>query len=215
MNTSVHAEGDLELPSVGDDAPTTTPPNENEMEANAESIQDIAAANWDDLDNDESVAASQADVTNLLRLADARAEESHNAYLRALAEMENLRKRTTKEVDQARKFALEGFTRDLLAVADNMDRAIAAIPSTGDAAFQAVASGVRMVQTELNRVMTKHGVTRVNAINTRFDPNLHQAIMQVDDPKAEPGTVVQELQAGYLLHDRLLRPAMVGVTPTE
>ncbi|MBF0371156.1 MAG: nucleotide exchange factor GrpE [Magnetococcales bacterium] len=138
-------------------------------------------------------------------------EEKHHLYLRTLAEMENLRKRTAREIQQARKFAVEGFSKDLLSVADNMERALTAIPESDDDNLKNIVQGVVMIQSELNRVMGNHGITRIESMHSPFDPHLHQAVIQVEDEDAKPGTVVQEMQAGYLLNERLLRPAMVGV----
>lgn len=151
-----------------------------------------------------------------LQEAEKRAEEHRANYLRAMAEMENMRKRTVREVEQARRFAIEGFARDLLPVADNLERAMGAVVQSqgggeADPAIKALMEGVRLIQNELTRSFGKHGLVRIQALNAPFDPNLHQAMMQIDHGEAAPGTVVQELQPGYLLNDRLLRPAMVSV----
>lgn len=141
----------------------------------------------------------------------AQAEASENNYLRALAEMQNLRKRTSREVKQARDYAVEEFARDLLSVADNMDRAMAAVTTTEDPSIQALVDGVKMIQIGMSNVFKKHGLTRIETQNVPFDPNLHQAVLQVENQQVEPGFVVQELQSGFLLNGRLLRAAMVGV----
>lgn len=148
----------------------------------------------------------------LLIQAQAKAEEYRNDYLRALADMKNLRQRTEREVQQARQFAIEAFSKDLLQVADNLERALAAIPASDDPVSLALTDGVRMVATGLENTLKKHGVTRIQALNAPFDPNLHQAVMQVEDATVAPDLVVRELQSGYLLNQRLLRPAMVGIS---
>ncbi|MEO5350522.1 MAG: nucleotide exchange factor GrpE [Magnetococcus sp. YQC-3] len=146
-----------------------------------------------------------------LQAAQAQAEEQRAACLRAVAEMQNARKRFEREGQQARQYAIEGFARDLLTVADNLERALAAVPKECSAELKLFQDGVAMTQNELARAFGKHGVTRIQAMLEPFDPNLHQAVMQVEDAVAAPGTVVRELQSGYLLNGRLLRPAMVGV----
>ncbi|MBF0341618.1 MAG: nucleotide exchange factor GrpE [Magnetococcales bacterium] len=148
----------------------------------------------------------------LLIQAQAKAEEHRNDYLRALADMKNLRQRTEREVQQARQFAVEAFAKDLLQVADNLERALGAIPVSEDPLSVALTDGVRMVATGLENTLKKHGVTRIQAMNTPFDPNLHQAVMQVEEPDVAPDLVVRELQTGYLLNQRLLRPSMVAIS---
>lgn len=215
----VREEGEVVGPEGAGDREATAAVLEPEAPAGSDQPEVLAGEVMEpesgEPEPEEEDALPEQNLAELLRLADLRADESHNAYLRALAEMDNIRKRTNREVDHARKFALEGFSRDLLSVADNMDRALSAVPSPGqgggEAAFQSVVQGVRMVQSELNRVFNRHGITRMQVMNSRFDPNVHQAMMEVEDPLAVPGTVVRELQSGYLLHERLLRPALVGV----
>ncbi|MBF0439622.1 MAG: nucleotide exchange factor GrpE [Magnetococcales bacterium] len=148
----------------------------------------------------------------LLIQAQAKSEEYRNDYLRALADMKNLRQRTEREVQQARQFAVEAFAKDLLQVADNLERALSAIPESSDPVSVAVTDGVRMVATGLENIFKKHGVTRIQALNAPFNPNLHQAVMQVEDDSVAPDHVVRELQTGYLLNNRLLRPSMVGIS---
>lgn len=139
------------------------------------------------------------------------AEEQRNAFLRMAAELQNFRKRAQRDQQQARQFAIEGFAKDLLPVADNLDRALAAIQEGGGNEVKALEEGVRMIQQELMRTFDRHGITRIDALNTPFDPNLHQAVLHVAAPDGRPGDVVQEMQSGYLLNGRLLRPTMVGV----
>lgn len=153
-----------------------------------------------------------------LEEAKAEAEKNRTDYLRALADMANLRKRTEREKDNARKFAIEKFASDLLNVTDNVQRAMDSLNGgveTGQAdnsAVQSVIQGVQMIQSELENLFAKNGITRIESVNQPFDPNLHQAVLQVAAENVKPGTVVQEMRAGYLLNDRLLRPAMVSVS---
>lgn len=136
--------------------------------------------------------------------------------LRALAEMENLRKRTEREVADARTYAVTMFARDVLQVADNMHRALDAIGdelrATADSKVSALLEGIDLTERELTKVLEKHGVKMFSPLGEKFDPNFHQAMYEIPDPAAAPGTVAQVIQAGYLIGERVLRPAMVAVT---
>ncbi len=134
--------------------------------------------------------------------------------LRALAETENTRRRAERELADMSKYAVTGFARDLVSVLENLQRAVDSIPAEMKEAQPAVANlaiGVEMTLKELLGVFNRQGIERIDPMGQKFDHNLHQAIAQIDKPDAEAGTVVQVLQAGYKIHDRLLRPAMVGV----
>jgi molecular chaperone GrpE len=134
--------------------------------------------------------------------------------LRALAETENTRRRAERELADMSKYAVTGFARDLVSVLENLQRAVDSIPAEMKEAQPAVANlaiGVEMTLKELLGVFNRQGIERLDPMGQKFDHNLHQAIAQIDTPDAEAGTVVQVLQAGYKIHDRLLRPAMVGV----
>lgn len=134
--------------------------------------------------------------------------------LRALAETENTRRRAERELADMSKYAVTGFARDLVSVLENLQRAVDSIPAEMKEAQPAVANlaiGVEMTLKELLGVFNRQGIERLDPMGQKFDHNYHQAIAQIDTPDAEAGTVVQVLQAGYKIHDRLLRPAMVGV----
>jgi molecular chaperone GrpE len=143
------------------------------------------------------------------------AADFKDKMLRALAEMENLRKRTEREVADARHYGIASFARDVLQVADNMHRALDAIGdelrSSADAKVQALVEGVDLTERELQKVLEKHGVKMFSPLGEKFDPNFHQAMYEIPDSSAAPGTVAQVIQAGYLIGDRVLRPAMVAV----
>jgi molecular chaperone GrpE len=160
----------------------------------------------------EEEEEAQPSLEEQLKMALEKAEDNRNDYLRTVADMQNLRKRTARDVKKARSFAIEGFARDLLPVADNMIRALSALEGSDDPGVQSLKEGVEMVQKELDRAFDKHGLVKIEALNAPFDPNIHQAVVQIDSPESEPGQVVQEMQIGYTLNDRLLRPAMVGVS---
>jgi molecular chaperone GrpE len=129
--------------------------------------------------------------------------------------MENLRRRTEREVADSRAYSIASFARDILAVADNMDRALSALDAelreTADAGVKALLDGVELTERELLKVLEKHGVKKFEPNGEKFDPNLHQAMYEVADPALPAGTVAQVVQAGYLIGDRVLRPALVAV----
>jgi len=132
--------------------------------------------------------------------------------LYARAETQNVRRRAEKEVADAHAYAATKFARDILSVADNLGRALAAVSpqQREDETFKAFVAGLEATERELMGVFERHGITRIAAIGLPLDPNQHQAMLEVPSDK-EPGTIVQEMQAGYMMKDRLLRPAMVGV----
>jgi molecular chaperone GrpE len=141
--------------------------------------------------------------------------ELKDRLLRALAETENVRRRAEREREDTAKYAIAGFARDVLSVADNLTRALAAVGSDArgkDPAVDALISGIELTDRELTAIFERHGIRRVDPMGERFDHNFHQAMMEVEDPTKPPGTVVQVLQTGYVLRDRLLRPAMVAVS---
>jgi molecular chaperone GrpE len=133
--------------------------------------------------------------------------------LYARAETQNLRRRMEKDVADARAYAATGFARDILSVADNLTRAIDAIPPElhDDPRLKALVTGIEATQREVEKVFAQHGITRIASKGLPLDPNQHQAMMEVPTDEAEPGTIVQEMQSGWMIRDRLLRPAMVGV----
>ena len=134
--------------------------------------------------------------------------------IRVLAEMENLRKRFDREKIDSIKYGSVNFARDILSPGDNLERALSAINQEEDhsQSIRNLIEGLKMVQKELSSALEKNGISKINSINEKFDPNLHQAMMEVERDDIEEGIVVQEIQTGYMMHDRLLRPAMVGVS---
>ena len=135
--------------------------------------------------------------------------------IRALAEMENLRKRFDREKIDSIKFGSVNFARDILSPGDNLDRALSAIKQEEQDHSESIKNlieGLKMVQKELSTALEKHGISRIDTMNKKFDPNLHQAMMEIERDDFDEGIVVQEIQTGYMMHDRLLRPAMVAVS---
>jgi len=142
--------------------------------------------------------------------------ESRDKMLRTLAEMENLRKRTSREVADARTYGITGFARDVLEIADNLQRALDAVPAEARAAadpgLKALIEGVELTERSLLNALEKHGVRKLDPVGERFDPNFHQAMFEVPDASVPAGTVVQVVQAGYMISERVLRPALVAVS---
>jgi molecular chaperone GrpE len=134
--------------------------------------------------------------------------------LRALAETENVRRRSQREKEDAGRYAITNFARDMLVVADNLHRALEAIPGedlSEDHELYGLYQGVQLVERDLQQAFERHGIVRIDALGQKFDPHLHQAMFEIEDPDAEPGTVLQSMAPGYMINGRLLRPAMVGV----
>ena len=144
------------------------------------------------------------------------ATESRDKMLRTLAEMENLRKRTAREVADARAYGITGFARDILHIADNLQRALDAIPAdmkaTADPALKAFIEGVELTERSLLNTLEKNGVKKFDPSGEKFDPNFQQAMYEVPDPSVPSGTVVQVVQAGFMIGERVLRPALVAVS---
>ena len=140
-------------------------------------------------------------------------EAAKQEVLYAQAETQNVRRRLEREKDEARTYAATGFARDILSVADNLARAVQAIPETlrGDDSMKGLVVGLEATQRELEKVFASHGITRIAAVGLPLDPNQHQAMLEVPSADHEPGTVVSEMQAGWMIKDRLLRAAMVAV----
>jgi molecular chaperone GrpE len=159
----------------------------------------------------ETGATDAADPGALAR----EAAEYKDRWLRALAEMENLRRRTEREVADARTYGVTQFARDVVTVADNMERALQALDDElrekADTGVKALLDGVELTERELLKVLEKHGVQKLDPKGQKFDPHRHQAMFEVPDETVPSGTVVQVVQAGYIIGERVLRPAMVAI----
>jgi len=140
-------------------------------------------------------------------------EAARQNVLYAQAETQNVRRRLEKDITDARTYAATGFARDILSVADNLSRALGAIPAElrEDEKLKGLVAGLEATGRELDKVFGQHGISRIAAVGLPLDPNQHQAMIEVPSQEAEPGTIVQEMQSGYMIRDRLLRPAMVAV----
>jgi molecular chaperone GrpE len=144
------------------------------------------------------------------------AAEARDKMLRTLAEMENLRKRTSREVADAKVYGITGFARDVLDIADNLQRALDAVPAetraAADPGLKALIEGVELTERSLLNALEKNGVKKFDPTGEKFDPNFQQAMYEVPDPTVPSGTVVQVVQSGYMIGERILRPALVGVS---
>ena len=152
-----------------------------------------------------------------LAAAEAEAADAKDKLLRALAETENVRRRAQREREDAARYGASNFAKDLINVADNLRRALASVPEdrVEDDLTRTLLQGVDATERELLAAFERHGIRRIDPMGERFDHNFHQAIMEVENSGQPGGTVVQVLQPGYAMHDRLLRPAMVGVAKGE
>ncbi len=159
-----------------------------------------------------AVEQPEIDPVEALRAENA---ELKDRVLRVHAEMENLRKRTERDVNDTRSYAIAGFARDMLSATDALSRALLVLPaearSSEDATIKSLIEGIEMTEREMQRLLAKHGVKPIEAEGQKFDPHKHQAMFEVPDPSRPEGTVVQVVQAGFAIGDRVLRPAMVGV----
>ncbi len=168
-----------------------------------------------DAGDENGDGAAEPGEMNLDRLGELEREleEVRQHVLYAQAETQNVRRRLEQEKVTAASYAATGFARDMLSVKDNMERALSAIPDElrEDERMKGLVSGIEATGRELDNVFQRHGISRIEAMGQKLDPNRHQAMIEVPDDSVEPGTIVQEMQAGYTIKDRLLRPALVGV----
>jgi molecular chaperone GrpE len=168
----------------------------------------------DELQAEEDMIAEGAPAEpDPLDLLKAELEAAKQEVLYAQAETQNVRRRLEKDAQDARAYAATGFARDILSVADNLSRALEAIPEAlrADEANKGLIVGLEATQRELMAVFERNGIKKIEAVGQPLDPNKHQAMVEIPSADAKPGTIVQEMQAGYMLKDRLLRPALVGV----
>ncbi len=178
--------------------------DENSIEMSLEDSTPVEEKHSSDDGSEESDEESKNTVS-----------EIKDQLLRALAEVENMRRRSERDVAQANKYGHLAFARDLLSCFDNLSQAIALAPedkSNFDENLKNILVGVEMISNEIETILQRHHITKINPIGEKFDYNHHQAMFEVPNDDVEVGTVVQVAQPGYLLHDRLIRPAMVGVS---
>lgn len=163
----------------------------------------------------EVQAEASAEVVALAKL-EAERDDLKDKLLRTLAEMENLRRRTEREIADAKAYAVTSFARDMLGSADNLRRALESVPeaarSAADTALKAVVEGVELTERDLIKTLERHGVRKIDPQGEKFDPNLHQAMFEAPDPAVAKGLVSKVVQTGYKIGERVLRPALVGVS---
>ena len=203
------------------DEKTNSEVNDAPADGATEAKPDMAGASADDIvipEFAETASDASSDKMDPLAALEAERDDLKDQALRALAEVENMRRRTEREISQARKYGHAAFARDLLASVDNLSRAVDVLPedrSGLDETMTNLVLGVAMINQELTTVLERHGIIRINPLHEKFDYEKHQAMFEVPTNEAEPGTVVQVAQPGWMLHDRLLPPAMVGVAKAE
>ncbi len=173
------------------------------------------ASEDEDVETAPEEASADDGEESAARIAELEAEVSDlkDRLLRTAAETENVRKRGLKDVEDARKFSTQQFSQDVLAVADNLARALESVTpgARKDATRKVIVEGVKMTMKEFGGVLERHGIRPIEAEGARFDPNFHQAMFEAESADVEPGHVMQVLRIGYTIHGRLLRPAMVAV----
>ena len=176
--------------------------DEEELHEEAEELRKETA--------DESPELAEHDRLTELEQA---LEEANNTALYAAAEVQNVRRRLEAEKQQAASYASANFARDMLAIKDHLDRALAAVSDElrADKTASQFLAGIEATGRELDAAFARQGISRIDALGEPLDPHRHQAMMEVPSDDAEPGTIVEEMQAGYMMKDRLLRPALVGV----
>lgn len=177
--------------------------------------RDVAAGPVDEHAEEAEHRALEEHSADTIARLERDVSEAKDQLLRALAEAENVRRRAQKEAADARTYAVTSFARDMLNVADNFRRALEAMPDADTverSGLKGLVDGIRMTERELASIFERHGVRTVDPMGERFDPNLHQAIFEVPNPEIPSGTVVQVVQQGAVIGDRILRPAMVGVS---
>jgi molecular chaperone GrpE len=167
----------------------------------------------EDLQEKPEGGAPEEDRTDPLATLENELAEVRQQVLYAQAETQNVRRRLEQEKINAANYAATAFARDILSVKDNLERALAAVPADlrEDEKMKGLVAGIEATGREIESVFQRHGIARIEAMGKSLDPNLHQAMIEVPSAEAEPGTIVQEMQAGYTIKDRLLRPALVGV----
>jgi len=212
----------IDEPEYGSDKKQETPTQQDNDTASADASEDNSAGDQnpyadiaaDEENSDDGGEVNLDDILDPLSALQSERDDLKDQLLRAVAEMENTRRRSERDVAQSRKYGHTGFARDLLSVVENLSRAVEVLPEERDHlddTMKNLVIGVEMISRELANVLERHGITRIMPLGEKFDPSRHQAMFEVPTDEAEPGHIVQVAQSGWILHDRLLTPAMVGV----
>ena len=192
----------------------SNPEDKNDDAAAAAELDGVPESMKDGGANENDGDAPQPENSdNRIEALENELAEAQQAVLYAQAETQNVRRRLEKDAQDARAYAATSFARDILSVMDNMQRALEAIPAEvkDEEKWKGLINGIEATGRELQSVFEKNGIKRVAAVGLPLDPNQHQAMVEIPTDEHEPGTIVQEMQAGYMIKDRLLRPAFVGV----
>jgi molecular chaperone GrpE len=183
---------------------------------NPNDTENLNAAPQAEPANDAAPEAASAPAADPIAALEAEKADLRDKLLRLMADMENLRRRTEREVADARTYAVANFARDMLNVADNIRRAIESVPAEAQAsaegAFKGLIEGIDLTERDLLKTLERHGVKKLDPQGQKFDPNVHQAMFEIPNPEVPNGTVVQVVQSGYVIGERVLRPALVGVS---
>ncbi|TPP09615.1 nucleotide exchange factor GrpE [Rhizobium glycinendophyticum] len=187
----------------------------NKNGPDADAAEAYATEAQEDQANAEATTDAEGGAAEALDALKAENADLRDRFLRLAADMDNLRRRTEREIKDAKSYAMTGFARDMLSVSDNLRRAIESLPEDAragaDAAVTALIEGVEMTERGMLATMERHGIRKIEPVGQKFDPNFHQAMFEVPNPDVANNTVVQVVQAGYAIGERVLRPAMVGV----
>ncbi|MBL42963.1 MAG: nucleotide exchange factor GrpE [Rhodospirillaceae bacterium] len=179
--------------------------NNNELQQD-----ELTEKNLEDIDKEKQASNDEKDSDLINEVSDLK-----DQLLRSMAEVENIRKRSKKELEDTNKYAITGFAREILSISDNLRRALESISKDDDEekseSFKNLIKGVELTERELISVLNRYGINEVKPMGERFDVKFHQAMFEEETSDHDPGTVIQVLQSGYVIQDRLLRPAMVGV----
>lgn len=187
--------------------------DDEKLHDSEEAVRRNAAAEAEEIRKETAQAAPELAEHDRLAELEKALEDANSKALYAAAETQNVRRRLEAEKAQAAAYAAAGFARDMLAIKDHLDRALAAVSDElrADQTASNFLAGIEATARELDAAFARHGITRIEAKGQPLDPNRHQAMMEIPTAEVEPGTVVEEMQPGYMLKDRLLRPALVGV----
>ncbi len=196
--------GDADAPTPGGDDATDIP---------VESAENDVVAAEDEPDHETIDATEEAVDAAAIRIEalESDLEMVRDKLLRAVAEMENVRKRAARDIEDARTFGSSDFARDILSVADNLSRALQAVEGEENV-NESLVSGVELTMKGLHDTLGQHGILLIEALGEKFDPNFHQAMFEIESEEVPSGTVLQVLRSGYTIHGRLLRPSMVGIS---
>lgn len=190
------------------------PENEN-LEESQESLEEQVQENQEKEGNPSDEKKDEK-LFEIIKELEAEKQKLKEDYLRAHAEMENVRRRSIQEIEKTSKFAIKGFAKDMLAVADNLSRALSSLPKEGldeeNEQIKNLVTGVEMTQKELLNIFERNKIKKIESVGEVFDPNYHQVVQQQEDASKPEGTIINEFQTGYMIGDRILREAMVVVS---